>query len=193
MSLIETLVVLALFTIVSGAIANYVSTFYRQNGYTISQSYQVSNARRGVELMVRDLREMTYSDDGSFPLITKTENAISFYSDIDRDDSVELVEFRLASTTMYKYVYDSSGFPPVYSTTTPDQTYIISEYVQNLLQAQPSFTYYDMDGNEASPDLSVTDIRYIEVSLIINIDPLRNPGEFMLRSSASLRNLKSDI
>ena len=193
MTLVETIIVVTIFSILSLILADIITTFYKHNAYTIAQSNQVSHARRGVESLVRDIREMTYADDGSFPLVTMGEHSISFYSDIDRDDSVELVVYNLASTTLYKNVYDASGFPPTYSTSTPDQTFIISEYVQNLLQSQTSFTYYGADGNEVATSSSVTDVRYIDTKLIINIDPVRDPGEFMLRSSASLRNLKDDL
>jgi prepilin-type N-terminal cleavage/methylation domain-containing protein len=190
MTLVETIVVLALFTILSLAIMNGVASFYRYNAYTIAQSYQIDNARRGVESLVRDIREMTYADDGAFPLVTKNDYSISFFSDIDRDNSVELVEYRLTNTTLTKNIYDSSGSPLTYSTSTPTQSIIISEYVQNLNQSIDVFTYYNGAGLVASSSASVSDIRYIDVKLIINIDPIRDPGEFMLNSSASLRNLK---
>ena len=192
MSLVETLVAVSLFTLVILAIANTIESFYRFNAYTIAQSYQVNQARRGVDFMVRDIREMTFADNGTFPLVTMNPNAISFYSDIDRDDSVELVAYELSSTTLYKYVYDATGSPPVYSTSTPDQTFIISEYVQNDLQSIDMLRYYDANGVETSTS-SVTDIRYIDVRVIVNIDPIRDPGEFMLRASASLRNLTENL
>ncbi len=192
-TLVETLVVVSIFTILSLAIANSIDSFYKYNSYTIAQANQVDHARRGIEFLVRDMREMIYADNGAFPLVAMSSSSISFYSDIDRDDSVEFVEYRLASTTLYKYIYDASGSPPVYSTTTPNQTSIISEYVQNILQGQSIFKYYDLNGNEAVATTSITDIRYISASLIINIDPLRDPGEFTLRSSASLRNLKENL
>ncbi len=190
MTLVETMVIVVIMTIISLAIGESISTFYRHNAYTIAQANQVSHARRGIEYLVRDIREMIHADDGSFPLAVKQSNAISFYSDIDRDDSVELVRYQLDSTTLYKYIYDSVGFPPTYSTTTPDKTMIISEYVQNDLQGHDIFSYKDDAGNEVLASDSVTDVFYIGVNLIINIDPLRDPGQFMLRSSASLRNLK---
>lgn len=194
LTLVETIVVVAIFTVLSLAINSSIVAFYRYNAYTIAQANQVSNARRGVELLVRDIREMTYADDGSFPIISMGTSSASFYSDIDRDDSVELVEYELIDTTLYKKIYDASGFPPTYSTTTATQTYIISEYVQNLLQGVDSFTYYDGSGVEVVPGSGdTTEVRYIEVSLIINIDPVRDPGQFMLRSSASLRNLKDNL
>ena len=191
-TLVELLVVVALFTVLMLVIFASIASFYRLNAYTIAQSYQVDNARRGTDLMVRDLREMTFSDNGTFPLVLMQGYKVGFYSDIDRDNSVEYVEYSLASsTTLYKRIYAATGTPPVYSTTTPESTTTISVYVQNYAQNNPIFVYYDENGLPATATSTVTDIRYIQVSVIVNIDPIRDPGQYMLRSSASLRNLKN--
>ena len=189
-SLVEMIVVIALFSIVSLAVAHSISSFYRFNAYTIAQSYQVEHARQGIDLLGRDLREMTFGDDGTFPLAVMEEHRVGFYSDIDRDDSVEYVEYELTSTTLEKRIYDSVGAPPVYNFGDPSVTIILSEHVQNLLQSAPTFVYYDAEGLPATPTSSVTDIQYIETLMIVNIDPIRDPGEYMLRSSSALRNLK---
>jgi prepilin-type N-terminal cleavage/methylation domain-containing protein len=188
-TLVEMLVVIALVVILTGAVFESILAFYRFNGYTIAQAYQIDHARRGIESLVRDLREMTYSDTGTFPLAVKEDTRVGFYSDIDRDNSVEYVEYTLASTTLYKKIYSATGTPPVYSIT-PESTTTISEYVQNTVQSIPIFVYYTDTGVPAVATTTVTDIRYVEVSVIVNIDMIRDPGQYMLRSSASLRNLK---
>lgn len=192
-TLIEALVVIGLFSILSLVIANSIHALYRYNAYTFSQAYQVQNARKGIQALVRDIREMTFADNGAFPLEVMEEHRIGFYSDIDRDDSVEYVEYELVGTTLQKTVINATGTPPSYGTTTPDSTTIISEYVQNLNQSVETFTYYDGSGSEIASSSGLTDIRYIETQLIINIDPIRDPGEYMLRSSAALRNVKENI
>lgn len=189
LTLVEALVVIALFTVLSFALTTSISSFYRFNAYTIAQAYQVNHARRGVEFLVRDVREMTYADDGTFPLARMEPDLVGFYSDIDRDNSVEYVEYELVDTVFQKRIYDAAGSPPVYDET-PEETLTISEYVQNGLQDIDTFTYYDRNGVPASATTTVTDIRYVEVQIVVNIDPVRDPDEFMLRSSAALRNLK---
>jgi len=188
---VEVIVVLAIFSIVSIAISESATSFYRFNAYTIAQTYEVSDARKGMELLVRDMREMTFADDGTFPLARMEDDLIGFYSDIDRDDSVEYVEYEVATTTLFKRVYNATGSPPTYNTTVPDSTLTISEYIQNNLQSTTTFVYYDGEGFPATPTSTVTDIKYIQAKIIVNIDPLKNPGQFMLRSSAALRNLKN--
>jgi prepilin-type N-terminal cleavage/methylation domain-containing protein len=188
-TLVETLAVIALFTILSGVLLNTIVSFYHFNAYTIAEAYQVDNARKGVEALVHDAREMTYADDGSFPLVTMKDNKMGFYSDIDGDGSAEYVEYELNGTTLKRRIYNATGTPPVYDTGTPDETDSLSEYVQNDAQNVPAFVYYDNNGDLATSTTTVTDIRYVGVQVIVNIDPIRDPGQYMLRSSAALRNI----
>ncbi len=188
-TMVETIVVIALFSILMIAVSESIASFYRLNAYTIAQAYQVDTARMGVEQLVRDLREMTFADDGTFPLVSMGTTSIAFFSDIDRDNSVEYVTYSLQGTTLMKRVYNATGSPPTYGTTTPQETLTLSEHVQNTIQTTPIFVYYDAEGSLATATSTVTDIRYVGVSIIVNIDPVRDPGQYMLRSSAALRNL----
>jgi prepilin-type N-terminal cleavage/methylation domain-containing protein len=192
-TLVEMMVVIGIFTIVMFALFQSIDMFYRYNAYAIAQANQVDLARRGMDIVIRDIREMTFADDGTFPLAIMQPHKIGFYSDIDRDNSVEYVEYELATTTVFKKrVYGASGNPPVYSTT-PESTQILSNYVQNMNQATSTFYYYDNTGKLATPTSTVTDIVYVGSQIIVNIDPIRDPGQFMLRSAAALRNLKDNL
>lgn len=194
MTFVEVIVVTAIATVISLAISSAISLLYEYNAYSFAQSAQVEEARRGITRMVRDIREMTYADNGGYPLLVMNEHTIGFFSDIDRDESVEYVEYVLASTTLEKFVYNATGTPPTYSTSTgPEEIFILSDYVQNINQGTTTFTYYDVSGNPAGATTTVADIRYVEAKVIVNVDPIRDPGEFMLRSSAALRNLKDNL
>jgi len=194
MTLVEMIVVTAIFSLIMIAIGNTVATFYKANAYTIAQANEVANARRGVQTFIQDVREMTFADDGTFPLAKMQDNLIGFYSDIDRDNSVEYVEYELiGTTTLVKRIYNATGTPVTYNTTAADETDILSRYVQNILQSTSTFKYSDTYGNPAGATTTVTDIRYITMQIIVNIDPIRSPGQFMLRSSAALRNVMDNI
>lgn len=190
-TLIEAVVVIAISTIIMFAITESILQFYKYNAYAIAQAGQVDTARRGMSILVQDLREMTFADDGTFPLAVMTPHKVGFYSDIDRDNSVEYVEYELAALTLKKRIYGAVGNPPVYGTT-PESTQTLSEYVQNQTLATSTFLYFNKNGVLASSTTNITDIVYIQGQIIVNIDLVRDPGQFMLRSSAALRNLKEN-
>jgi type II secretory pathway component PulJ len=192
MTLIEVILVAAITTLLIGGIFTSVQILYRQDGYSSAQSNEVENARRAISRFGHDVREMTYAEDGSFPIVAMEPHLISFYSDVDRDNSVELVTYRLATTTLYKYVYNATGQPPVYDAIA-DESNVLSLFVQNLNQGTSTFMYYDENGTALSTSSLLTDVRYIETRVIVNIDPIRDPGEFMLKVGVTPRNLKDNL
>ena len=191
LTLTETIIVVSLFSMIMFAIMSSVASFYRTNSYSIAQAYEIFNARRGVQMMVRDVREMSFADDGTFPLARKEDHLIGFYSDIDRDDSVEYVEYEVvaASTTLTKRIYNAGTGIPAYDLSTPDEVITISEYVQNINFGTSTFFYFNESGDEVATGDSVTDVRYIQSQVIVNVDATRNPGQFMLRGGVALRNI----
>ncbi len=193
-TIVEMIVVIAVNTILMLAITSTVVSIYQTNAYSIAQANEIDAARRGIAVWTQDAREMTLAATGAFPAAVLENNRMGFYSDIDKDNLVEYVEYTLSTTTLRKRSYNPVGYPPVYSTTTADSTEVLSEYVQNITQALPVFTYYDSNGVVlASPSAMISDVRYITIKLIVNIDPIRSPGEFMLQSSAAPRNLKDNL
>lgn len=190
----EMLISVAMFTVLMLVVTTGIQRMYIYNGYTFAQAYQVQNARTGMQALIRDIREMTFADDGTFPLAIMEANRIGFYSDIDRDDSVEYVEYAYqGTTTIVKSVYNATGSPPTYDTSTTTDIFVLSRYVQNALQATSTFQYYDANGVTVASSSDVTDVRYITAQIIVNIDPVRDPGQFELRSSAALRNVKENL
>ncbi len=194
MTLVEMIIVTAIFSMLMIALGTTTANLYKANAYNIAQSYEVSHARRGVQTLSRDMREMTFADDGTFPLARMEDHIIGFYSDIDKDNSVEYVEYELSTSTVFiKRVYNATETPVTYDKSAPQETYTLSEYVQNIVDGNPTFFYYDTYGNLATATTTVTDIRYISAELVVNIDPIRSPGQFQLRASAALRNIIDNI
>jgi prepilin-type N-terminal cleavage/methylation domain-containing protein len=193
MTLVEMLVTIALMTILMGMIFSSIYYFYRYNAYAIAQTAEVDNARRSLTRLTRDIREMTYAEDGSFPIVVKEPHRLGFYSDIDYDNSVEYVEYELATTTFFKRTYNAVGTPPVYNLANPDEEIIVSEFVQNNLEATSTFAYFNSNGVVLAAGDLLTDVRFIQVQIIVNVNPIQAPGEFLLRTSIAPRNLKDNL
>lgn len=193
MTLVEAVVLVGIYTVLMLAITTTVVSLYNSNAYTLAQASEIDTARRGLVAWTQDAREMLPSAEGTWPIVIMEPHRMGFYSDVDRDNAIEYVIYQLASTTLYKYSYEPTGSPPTYSTTTPSATIVISEYVQNLTQASTTFRYFDNAGVELGVGDLLTDVRFVQIELVVNIDPVKEPGEFMLRSSAAPRNLKDNL
>lgn len=187
-TLLETVVSIGLVAVIMTVVVTSVLFFYRSNASSLEQAYQIDNARRGVEFLVRDLREATTGDDGSYPLVAIATTSITFFSDTDLDQDVEKITYALSGTTFSRTELNPSGNPLAYTgsgTTSP-----VSLFVRNIDSGQPVFRYYDQDGVEITDFTAFGRVRFVSITLAVNILPGRGPNEFTLRSSAALRNLR---
>lgn len=195
-TLIETIVVILIFSLAMGAIAGLVVMLYRTHSYTREQSLAIDEARKGIEIMVREIRGAETGEDGAYQ-IWQTENfEFGFYSDVDRDGEAEKVRYFLDGTDFKKGVIEPVGIPATYPTSTESIT-TITQYVRNLVAtstctATTTFRYFDKNGDELPPPARKKATKLMEVCLVININPNRPPQNFELKSRVELRNLKKE-
>lgn len=188
-TLIETVIAIIVSSLVFLAVFGFIYYFYRASGYNLNQIAAVNSARKGVEVMVREVREATYSDEGAYPIKEAQDQSFTFYSDIDKDQNVERVRYFLDNDNLKKGTLKVAGDPSQYLEEN-EEIKILSRDVRNGTEA--IFTYYDQDNNQVVDLQRYTDIRLIRVKLIVNVEPNRPPDEFTLYSSAQLRNLKEE-
>jgi len=187
MTLIETVVWIAVSTMVMVSIVSSLVYFYRTNRYSIEAANQIASGQRGMDLMVRTLREASYSTTGGYPIVSMGSTTITFYADINANASIEKVTFYLQNNSLVGGIIEPTGNPPVYTGAT--STSDVSDYIQNIEQGTPIFTYYDVSGTKITDYTRVADVRFITIVAIIDVNTKTAPTQLTLRSSAALRNL----
>lgn len=188
MTLIETVVWVAVTLSAMLAIVTSVQYFYRTNNYTVEQAAAVSSAQRGIEAMVKTMREAAYASTGAYPIIQISTSSVAFYADVDSDPFIERLRFFIDGNTLKRGIIDPVGDPPVYSGTEVIST--VSDSVRNVDQGVTTFRYYDVNGDLMTDLTDISALRFIEVTIVVNINPFRMPNQFTLRSTAALRNLR---
>jgi len=96
-TLIETVVLIFVFSLMTTTIFLFVFKLYQNYSYIFAHSLAVNEARRGIETMVKEIREAKPGDDGSFPIEMAGDKEFIFYSDIDKDGETERVRYFLGS------------------------------------------------------------------------------------------------
>ncbi|MBL1434179.1 hypothetical protein COB87_001225 [Candidatus Wolfebacteria bacterium] len=187
-TLLETVVTIALTSAVLLALSTSIIFFYRTNATILEQAGAITSARRGIENAMKDLREATVAEDGSFPIVSAGPNAITFYADVDQDNSVERIRYDLSNNILSRYTLQASGNPLEYLGI--ETLKIISDNVRNSFFGTDVFTYFDIEGNDLGSSPAVLDIKFITATITVNVNPERAPEEFTLTSSATLRNLR---
>src|SRR3989344_5546004 len=189
-TLIEMLIVMAVSVVIVSAIVGSVHFFYRSNATALEQSFAINSARKGVEQLVKNVREAAYSDEGAYPVISIADDEFSFYSDVDQDIFVEKIRYFLDDTNFKRGIINSSGDPLVY--TGAEEVTTISDNVQNLEQSVAVFSYYNASGTPVVNAEDITDIAYIAMELIVDVSPSLGAKEFHLRSSVTPRNVRDN-
>ncbi len=195
-SLLELLVVGAILALVASAMFALANTAFQGQRFALEQDQAVSQAREILFKLVEELRETRIGDDGSYPLVTVAPTEVVFFSDIDRDSTVERIRYWLQGTVLHKDITKPIGRPPIYPAQ-PTKTFIISTNIQN--GATPLWLYYnanyptDTINNPLTAPIAIPKITLVRTTLIVNIDPRRPPDNFTLSSLTHLRNTKKNF
>jgi len=185
-TLAETLVVIAIVSVMGIAVTSMISYFYKSNAYVFQQTSALDSAHRGIEYSFRNIREASYGDDGAYPIAQAATSSITFYADVDNDGPIERIHVYLISGTLYRAVTNSAGSPPTYV----GQTEAVSTIATTVVNATstPVFRYFNASGTELTAPINVLDIASISTELSVDLNPSRAPDIFTLRASATLRN-----
>ena len=187
MTLLETVIWIFVFTLAMMGIVSTVVQFYRSNRYAIEQAYAVTSAQQGLENTMRSIREAAYSTQGAFPVVSIASNDFVFYADVDTDPQIERVHYYLQGTDLMRGVVEPIGNPPDY--TGSETTKKMADYVRNTEVAVSTFRYYDELGAEIVNFANWTSVRFVKVTLAVNISTATLPNQLTLYSSAAIRNL----
>jgi type II secretory pathway pseudopilin PulG len=189
-TLIETIVVIALTGLVSVTLGVLLTYFYKTDQYTLEQSIQVEQARRGIEDAMRYLREASYGSDGSYPVSSAATSTITFYSNVDSDSAIERVTYRLSNGFFYRSVTKAAGNPPAYTGSTATTT--LAMPVVNSTST-PVFRYFNSTGTELFAPVSIGDVASVRTTLMVDANVNRSPLSFTLSGAATLRNLRDQL
>lgn len=187
--LLEVIVWIAVFVAAMFALMSSVLYFYRTSNYAISQSGSVASGQRGIDSVVKTIRAAAYASNGAYPIVSIATSSVVLYANIDSDPGIERVRFYLATTTLYRGVTEPQGDPATYAEAEAAST--VSEYVRNLdaTVGTTTFTYYDKNGAQVTDYAKIGDVRFVTLTLVVDVDPNRSPTILTLRSSTALRNL----
>ncbi|MES2931465.1 MAG: hypothetical protein V4682_02060 [Patescibacteria group bacterium] len=190
LTLMEMLVVVGITGLVGVGVLSMISYFYKSNAFLLEATTAVDSASRGLNDSLAALREASYGEDGSYPILAAATSSVTFYSDLDVDNSVERVRFYVSNGTLYRGVTDATGNPPSY-TGQPEASSIIATWVKNATST-PVFRYYDEAGTLLSGTIDIASVRSVRTRLDVDINPLRAPNILILEGAATLRNLYNE-
>lgn len=186
-TLVETIMVIALSTVVMLALSSLIVYFYKTNAFVLEQSQAVNSARLSIQHAMADLREAAYGADGSYPLNAAATSTVTFYAALGSTSTIDKVRYYLQGTTLYRGVTAPSGSPLTYAGQ-PEETTLVVDNIRNGTST-PLFTYYDSAGAALALPVNIASVASVRIQVLTDVNPQRAPLVYTLAGSATLRAL----
>lgn len=190
----EMIVVVAIFSVISIAVANFGAEIFNFNSTAGSNLTAQSEGRRVIKTMVKELRSISPSSSGSYALSQVGTSSIIFFTDTNNDGVKERIRYFLQGTEIKRGVIVPSGNPLSY-TASGETIITIIRGVQN--GNTPIFEYFDQSYTGSSSALAqpvqATAVRLVKINLILDSDPNKEGGIINVTSQVTLRNLKDNL
>lgn len=193
-TVIEILVTIFIFTIIGIATVTFLLDVFSLNSMSSSNLIVQEEASAVLKTMTAEIRSMSPSSLGAYPIALAATSSLIFYSDADLDSQPEKIRYFLDGTTLKKGAIKATGNPLVYNQV--DE--IIKELAHNVANATSSiFSYYDTNYDGVSAELEqpvdISLIRLIKVNVTIDEDALNPPPPLSMTTQVSIRNIKDNL
>jgi prepilin-type N-terminal cleavage/methylation domain-containing protein len=192
-TVIEVVVVLGITSIMITALLRFIVAGYPLHRVTYLQQRSTETARIQLKRIAKSIREARPSDTGAYPLVEMSPQKLVFYADVDNDGITEKLRYELDGTDLIYGITKPTGDPIAYREEN-EKMRVVTEDVRNGFD--PIFIYYSadypVDQNPLTP-IDVTDVKYIQFSLLIDINPDLDPPPIHVLSQVQLRNLKDNL
>lgn len=190
-TLIEVLIVMSIFTLISIGAITIISQTDVFNRITTGRLSSVDEGRKILRPLVGEVRSALPSHEGGYMLAQTQPHAFTFFSDIDGDGLIERVRYFVEDETFKKGVITPTGSPLAYH----EEDEHISWVIQNVVNGEmPVFEYYDAsyDGSTDAlvPPVSPQDVRMVKITIQIHKADNHEQEAVSLSTQVSIRNLK---
>jgi len=188
-TLIEILIAIGIFSGILFVVSSFGLDFYDfgiflGENLTAQQELQLT-----LRVMTSEIRAMSQSVGGAYPIELALENEIVFYSDSDGDGLAERIHYYLDGDILKKGTIKPTGNPLSYSG---------SEDIRNMVHniyplAGNIFAYHDSNYNGTQAELgfpiNIPLIRLIKASITVDPNPLDTSSRVNFSNAINIRNL----
>lgn len=194
-TLIEVVVVIGIFGLISGGVITLVSSVFVQSSKQGESIADTDQARKLSNKLTQELRNAVYGENGAYPLNSAGNQEIIFFSNVDSDDEVERVRYYLQSGALYKGIVQPTGSPYTYN---PAQEVAVKVQSSVANNSTPLFYYYNdsydgITGTALTQPVNVAQVNFIKLNLILSNKAASSNVTYTVTGGSSIRNLKTNL
>lgn len=200
-SVVELLIVLFIMTVVGLVVAEFQTKVFVFNRIISTGNNARFEGTKVVKVIANEIRSMSQSSAGGYPIEAAGTSTITFYVDVDDDGIKERIRYFISNRTLYrgyiKPTVNQNG-----QTLGAESTTTVITNIANTA-SQPIFTYYDTAYNGAetsatsSPALTypldLSRVRLVMITVFTDNNRNEPLAPLELSTQATIRNLKDNI
>lgn len=192
-SVLEMIIAMSIFLMIGLAIVSFQLDVFSLNKISGDNLSAQEDLRQTLKVLSSEIRSMTPSDMGAYPIAEAGTSTLIFYTNADSDPQKERVHYFLDGKTLKKGTLKPTGSPLTYT-----GTETVKELAHNIANGSSAiFSYYDENYDGSSDSLSqpidLPLVRLIKAELIIDENPLKLPPPLSFTTQVSIRNLKDNL
>ena len=195
-TLAEVIVVVGLLALFVGLISEFQTKIFKYNSSFESGNFIGFDSQNVIKSMTKEIRSMSPSSAGSYPIEAAGTSTFSFYNDIDDGGLKEHIRYFVSDNTLKRGLIKPTGTPSVYDSGS-EKFVILMSNIQNS-SSTPIFNYFgsDYSAEDITPlpsPINILDIRFVEVNVILGGDPSKLLAPVNVSTKVSIRNLKDNL
>jgi prepilin-type N-terminal cleavage/methylation domain-containing protein len=195
-TMVEMLMVMAILSLLVVMVSDFQAKVFSYNRIFIGGNFVGTDALNVVKSMATELRSMSPSSGGAYPIESAGTSSIVFFVDVDNDGIKERVRYYLNGTLVRRGVIRPAGNPLVYNSSAETFSTVMSNVRNTATSSLFTYynTYYDGSATSSLPHpISVSSVRMIVINAILDADPSRPLVPLYATTQVSLRNLKDNL
>lgn len=195
-SLVETVVAVAIFSVIILFVTLFEKDIFSFNSFIQADLGAQMEGRRAIVKMVSEMREMSSSSLGAYPIAAAATSSMTFFSDIDSDTVKEQVRYYIQGGKVYKSIIEPTGNPLVYNAGSAVVTTVISSAGNGTSTA--FFEYYDTNYAGTTTPLTIpvniSSVKLVKINIILPRQSSRQGTvPITITSQVTPRNLKDNL
>ena len=195
-TLVETIVVIGVFTILAVGVTTLISHLFIGARDRLASMDNVDYVNTVASNFTNEIRIASTGVTGDYPLFQAGDNQIIFFSKYRQSSNqVARLRYFIATSTLYKGIVAPSGSPQIYNLGT-EKVLTVQKNIST--SSSPLFYYYDGNYNGSTTPLTqpinVNQVKYVRINLnIFKQDQAKATSTFTVSAGAAIRNLKTNL
>ncbi|MEK7636124.1 MAG: hypothetical protein AAB362_00320 [Patescibacteria group bacterium] len=189
MTLIEAVIAVGIFSLIAMALVGFQSDFFQLNRLVEGGLSRENQIRKIFKSFTDEVRSASPSSVGGYLIESANGTELSFFADIDNDALKERIRYFLSGAILKKGIIKPTGLPLAYNPANE----IISDIVSDLVATTTVFSYYNLTTSTSTPlsvPIDVSLIRFIRMTMSLDPNGPKPPGQVMFSTQVNIRNLR---